>query len=89
MNELSCTTNLEIYENIQETFFEETKLEKYKKLSRRFSSFNFMPINGKKAIIKEWSRWSYEDRPFNEAEYDSGKNAGIVCGPRIGDSSSR
>jgi len=62
------------------------QIDVYKKLYVKFS-FSLYPLNyqGKETYDEGWSKWCYEKRPFDEAEFIIApgvyKNCGVLCGP--------
>jgi len=63
------------------------QIETYKELNEIFSVY---PLNyqGKETYDEGWSKWCYEKRPFDEAEFIIApgvyKNCGVLCGPASG-----
>jgi len=57
-----------------------TKIEKYEELMKE-TGWRVTPLKGKVPVLPNWQRGCEEKRPFNKAEYQNGRNAGICCGP--------
>ncbi len=57
-----------------------TDIKLFEKLSKKRS---LIPLNGKAAFEKGWTKYCEEKRDFKASDFE-GKNAGIACGPASG-----
>jgi len=48
------------------------------------TGWGLIPLNGKTPIEPQWQAACEEKRPFNMADFEGGRNAGIPCGPANG-----
>ena len=58
-------------------------LERMEWLARMSSKYNFIKLDGKKPIERDWAKYSHEKRLFDRREFLN-CNAGIVTGPSSG-----
>ena len=58
-------------------------LERMEWLVRRSSRYNFIQLDGKKPIEKNWAKYSHEKKLFDRNDFFK-CNAGIVTGPSSG-----
>ncbi len=61
---------------------ETASILEFRRLNKEMG-WGLIPLNGKRPVERDWTRWCQERRPFNPNEF-VGKNAGIPCGPANG-----
>jgi len=60
-----------------------SKIEEFEQLHKQ-TGWGLIPLEGKRPIEKDWTKWCKVKRPFNKDDFRNGKNAGAPCGPANG-----
>lgn len=74
-------------EEIQDEEFVDEELEDgniitFRELVER-RSFSLIPLDGKKPVEKDWTKWCRKKRKFKVSDFER-RNAGVCCGPASG-----
>jgi hypothetical protein len=81
---------MEIFdEKLDFDFVKEENDRAWKSAAANFSvlaethSFSMIPLDGKKPVEKDWTKWCRKKREFEESDFER-RNAGVCCGPASG-----